>query len=333
MATIYEVAALAKVSPATVSRVYNGVPVSDDKSERVRAAAAELNFTPNRTARRLRRRSSEVIGLVIADIENPFFTSMARGVEDAANAAGFSVVLCNSDEDSSKESRYLDVALSENMAGVILAPANDHPALGPLLDRKVPIVAVDRTASGFDIDSVLFDNVNGARLATETLYDQGFSRVACITGPAGVGTAEERADGWRTAFETRSAGIDPGDYLIHADFRIDGGRAALTALLDSNHPPDAVVITNNLMSVGAMQELLHRGLNPDSFGLASFGELPLSPLSNDNVTVVHTESRRLGSLAAELLLARISGDHGPTKHTVVPASVTAGKISIGGPVG
>lgn len=324
MATIYEVAALARVSPATVSRVYNGVPVSDDKSERVRAAAAQLKFTPNRTARRLRRRSSEVIGLVIADIENPFFTSMARGVEDAASAAGFSVVLCNSDEDASKESRYLDVALSENMAGVILAPANDHPALGPLLDRRVPIVAVDRTASSFDIDSVLFDNVDGARLATETLYDQGFKRVACITGPRGVGTAEERASGWRDVFSARSSDHDPSDYLVHSNFRIDGGRAAITALLDSANPPDAAVITNNLMSVGALQELLHRGLDPSSFGLASFGELPLSPLSNDDVTVVHTESRRLGTLAAELLLARISGDHGQAKHLVMPAAVTPG---------
>ncbi len=121
MATIYEVAVLAGVSPATVSRTVNGQRVSEAKAALMRAAAAELNFTPNRTARTLRRQNSEVIALVLPDIENPYFTSMARGVEDIARAAGYSVVLCNTDEDPAKEAKYLEIAISENMAGVILA--------------------------------------------------------------------------------------------------------------------------------------------------------------------------------------------------------------------
>jgi LacI family transcriptional regulator len=135
MATIYEVAARAGVSPATVSRVMNGTKVSPELAELVRAAASELDFTPNRTARTLRRQNSEVIALIIPDIENPFFTALARGVEDRAQESGYSVVLCNTDEDTGKEARYIDIALSEHMAGVILAPASDHSDLSSLLAR------------------------------------------------------------------------------------------------------------------------------------------------------------------------------------------------------
>ena len=151
MPTIYEVAALAGVSPATVSRVLNGVPVSPAYAAKVRQAAEALNFTPNRTARTLRRRSSEIIALIIPDIENPFFTALARGVEDSAQAAGYSVVLCNTDERQDKEAKYLKIALSEHMAGVILAPTSNHTNLDAVVSRKTPVVAVDRSAHGYTV--------------------------------------------------------------------------------------------------------------------------------------------------------------------------------------
>ena len=195
MATIYEVAKRAGVSPATVSRVFNGSVVSAEKERLVRAAAEELAFTPNRTARTLRRQSSEVIALVIPDIENPFFTSLARGVEDSARAAGFSVVLCNTDEDTEKEAHYLRIAVLENMAGVIIAAASDRSDLGPLLARSRAVVAVDRGPHGFDIDAVMVDNRTGGRLATRALIDHGCRRIACITGPADVETAQRRRRG------------------------------------------------------------------------------------------------------------------------------------------
>src|SRR6516165_10299729 len=133
MSTIYDVAKLAGVSPATVSRVFNGAVVSAEKVHAVRQAAQELKFTPNRTARTLRRQASELIALIIPDIENPYFTELARGVEDIASSAGFSVVLCNSDSQTDKESVYLQIAHSEHMAGVILAPASADPKLDDIL--------------------------------------------------------------------------------------------------------------------------------------------------------------------------------------------------------
>jgi LacI family transcriptional regulator len=324
MSTIYEVAASAGVSPATVSRVFNGVNVSAEKSKRVREAASALNFTPNRTARSLRRQNSEVIALVIPDIENPFFTSMARGVEDIAHAAGYSVVLCNTDDDHGKEAKYLSIAVSENMAGVILAAASDSSDVGGLIARGRPIVAVDRFPHGFAVDAVTVDNLAGGRAATQALLDQGYTRVACITGPADVETAQRRSAGWREAVAANGdahSSADPDAYLRYSDYRVDGGRDAMRDLLAMSIPPDAVFVTNNLMIVGALQVLVESGLTPPAVGVAMFGDLPFAALAPTGITVVHLPARQLGVTAATLLLERINGDTRPSRSIVLTNTI------------
>lgn len=324
MATIYEVAALAGVSPATVSRTVNGQRVSEEKAALVRAAAAELNFTPNRTARTLRRQNSEVIALVLPDIENPYFTSMARGVEDVARAAGYSVVLCNTDEDPDKEAKYLEIAISENMAGVILAPASDHTDLQYLVARGRRIVAVDR-GTRFDIDCVMMDNRRGGLSAAQTLVEAGYRRIACITGPRDIETAAERSNGWREIV-TRARMFDrPDDYLRYSTFRVDGGRSAMQELLAMDNPPDAVVAANNLMGVGALQVLTESGLTPPAFGVAVVGDLPFTTLPPGAVSIVRLPVRHMGVTAARLLLERIEGDTQPARtivlhNEIVPAT-------------
>src|SRR6478609_6365870 len=168
MTTIYDVASRAGVSPATVSRVFNGTKVSPEKVEAVRRAAADLDFTPNRAARSLRTQTSEVIALVIPDIENPYFTEMARGVEDVASEAGYSVVLCNSDSQPDKESTYLQIAIAEHMSGVIIAAASDATNLDSILATGRPVVAVDR-ATRYDLDGVVMANREAGIAATESL--------------------------------------------------------------------------------------------------------------------------------------------------------------------
>lgn len=324
MATIYDVARLAGVSPATVSRVFNGTSVSEERAGLVRAAAIELAFTPNRTARTLRRRHSEIIALIIPDIENPFFTSLARGVEDAARAAGFSVVLCNSDEDVAKESHYIDIAVLENMAGVIIAAASDDSDLRPLLSRSRPVVAVDRGPHGLDIDAVMVDNRAGGMAATSALATRGFTRIGCITGPSDVETAQHRADGWRDAL--RSAGLTPHEALLeHANHRVDGGRAAMQRLLALPEPPDAVFVANNLMSVGALQVLYGAGHSPETFGFAAFGDLPFAALTPAGMTVVHVPARAMGAAAATMLLDRLNGDDRPPRAVVLRNEVSTSR--------
>lgn len=328
MATIYEVAALAGVSPATVSRVLNGAPVSPEKSRLVREAAATLRYTPNRTARRLRNQTSELIALLIPDVENPFFTALARGVEDRAQASGYSVVLCNTDDDPAKETRYLDIANSENMAGVILAPSSEDGDIRHLTDTGRAVVAVDRN-TGLDIDSVMVDNRAAGAAATNALFDAGYRRIACIAGPLGIEGTEERSVAWRAVVDKRgklpaAANGSPDPFLQHANYRVDGGRAGMTALLALPEPPDAVVTTNNLMGVGALQVLSEAGISPSDFGVAIIGDLPFSTFAPSTITQVHLPARHLGTTAATMLLERIAGDDQPARTVVLRASITLG---------
>ncbi|GIM89655.1 LacI family DNA-binding transcriptional regulator [Paractinoplanes toevensis] len=319
MATIYEVAALAGVSPATVSRVFNGNTVSPEKTRAVLDAAGKLAFTPNKTARRLRKQSSEVVALLIPDIENPFFTALARGVEDRASESGFSVVLCNTDDDPVKETNYLQIAASEQMAGVILAPASDEADLGAIASLGRPVVAVDRTTP-YPVDAVKVDNRAAGIAATTALFDAGHRRIACIAGPVGIESTEDRFLGWRQVMTARKS-VVPGDFLQHANFRADGGYQAMRQLLALPEPPDAVLTTNNLMGVGALQAIVEAGVDPARFGLAVVGELPFLFLTPPAVVQVRLPARHLGVTAATMLLERIGGDTQAARTIVLRAEL------------
>ncbi len=315
MATIYDVAKLAGVSPATVSRVFNGVRVSEEKAAAVRSAADRLSFSPSRAARALRTQSTEVLALVIPDIENPYFTEVARGVEDVAQASGFSVVLCNSDADLAKEATYLRIAVSDRMAGVIIAGASPETDVAAVLSAGHAVVAIDRPLNA-DVDTVTMANRDAGRLATEHLLQRGHRRIACVTGPERIDTARERAQGWREALESAGVPVED-DLLMHSSFRVAGGREAGSRLLDRSIRPDAVVAGNNLLAVGIIQQLSLRHLTPADVGIAVVGSLPFTTLAPDAVTVVRLPAREMGAEAARLLIARIAGEAGAPRRIVL----------------
>ncbi len=325
MATIYDVASRAGVSPATVSRVFNGTSVSQEKADAVRRAAAELAFTPNRAARTLRRRTGEVIALIIPDIENPYFTEMARGVEDVGSEAGYSVVLCNSDSQTSKEAAYLRIAIAERMAGVIIAAASEGTDLDAILATGHPVVAVDR-ATRYDIDGVVIANREAGATATESLLAAGYRRIAYIGGPEEVDTAADRAAGWRAALTAAGRHADIAALQRFASFRVEGARAAMEELLALPQPPDAVVAGNNLIGVGAIQVLTEHGLTPPAVGVAVVGSLPFTTLSPTAVTMVRLPARQMGVSAARLLLERIAGASDPARTVVLPGELQAASL-------
>ncbi|MGW2340146.1 LacI family DNA-binding transcriptional regulator [Streptomyces sp. NPDC001661] len=327
MATIYDVAREAGVSPATVSRVFNGGRVTAERAATVRAAAAVLGFAPNRVARSLRMQRASVIGLIIPDIGNPFFTALARGVEDAAQETNLSVVLCNTDEDVDKEHRYLEVAAAEQMAGVIVAAASRHRTdLSALVDRGTPVVAVDRRPRGASVDAVMMDNRHGGEEATEHLLARGYRRIACIAGPEGASTSDERLAGYRAVLrdhlgDSGQTAEPPSEYVVHGDFRVDGGRAAMERLLALPGPPDAVFVANNLMTVGALAALREAGLAPPDTGLLSFGDVPWPELVTPSLSSVQLPSYELGFTAAQLLQERIAGTAKPLQTVVLRTSL------------
>lgn len=304
MTTMAGVAARAGVSTATVSRALNGKAVSAEVAEAVRRAAEELDYTIDRTARSLRRRYSDVLALVVPNVEDPFFTSVARGVEDVARAAGFSVVLCNSDDDPAKEARYVEIAAQEQMAGLILAPASSRPRLTPLQRKQRTIVVVDRAVDE-DLDQVVFDNVALGRTATEQLLEQGFERIACITGPQEINTAAERARGWRLAIEAAGHAA-PAELLRYANYRVDGGRSYMHDLMSLPDPPDAVVAANSMVGIGVLQALSGRSTQ-DRPHVSIIGEVPFVTSDVPGATALPLGPREMGTRAAQMFVERHEG--------------------------
>jgi LacI family transcriptional regulator len=317
MATIYDVARQAQVSPATVSRVLNGRTTVDPvMAARVHQAMQDLDYRPNAVARNLRLSQTSLWAVIISDIGNPFFTSMVRGVEDVAQSAGYSVVLCNTDEDPEKESRYIAAVLAERMAGVIISTSGRSTVISRLVEARIPVVAIDRQLRGVAIDTVLVDNVHGAELATTHLLDNGYQRVACITGPRRISTAAERLRGYQRALRAR--GREATDALVrYADFREEGGYRAMASLLDGDNPPDSVFATNNLMTVGAVECLVDRGIRvPDEVGVVGFDDIPWAHLVRPSLSTVSQPTYDLGRAAAGLLTERIANPSRP------PSTVT-----------
>lgn len=322
MATIYDVARRAQVSPATVSRVVNGrANVDPALAERVRAAMRDLNYRPNAVARNLRRSRTSMWAVIIADIGNPFFTSLVRGVEDVAQTAGYSVVLCNSDNDEAKEGQYVNAALAEQMAGVIISPTAGSPHVSRLLDAGVPVVVIDRQTAGADVDTVLVDNEQGAREATGHLAAAGYRRIACITGPHGLFTAERRLAGYRAALD--EAGLDHEPALVrHADFGVAGGHAAMDSLLTAGPRPDAVFVGNNLMTIGAVGRIFDEGVVvPEEMGVVGFDDVPWATLMRPALTTVAQPTYSMGRNAAELLTDRITDPKRPVSTVTLPTEL------------
>lgn len=330
--TIRVVAEAAGVSPATVSRVLNGrVDVNAALRERVLTAVAELGYRPNGAARSLRTRATLVLGCIISDITNPFFTAMVRGVEDAAQEAGYSVVLANADEDVEKEARYLDVAVAEQMAGVVLSPAAaTQPRLSVLAERGIPVVTIDRRIRGAAFDSVTINNRQVAKEATAHLIAEGWRRIGFVAGPNVTTTARDRLAGHQAAL--RAAGRPIENQLIEtADYRVEGGYRATQTLLALPEPPDALLIANNLMTIGALDALFDAGIPvPGDIAVIGFDDVTWALGRRARITSVEQPTYDIGKRAGELLLARIRGDDAPPRSIVLPAGLVVRESSTRG---
>ena len=327
--TIRDVAARAHVSPATVSRVLNGrTDVAVELRDRVLAAVSDLGYRPNGAARSLRTRATTVLGVVISDITNPFFTAMVRGVEDTAQEAGYSVVLANTDEDPAKERRYFEVAAAEQMAGVVLSPAStSHSRIDVLTERGIPTVTIDRRLRGVQVDSVTVNNFRAAAEATAHLIEQGCRRIGVVAGPATTTTGARRLAGYRAALRDAGMPADP-DLVVNADFRIDGGRAATEGLLRRNGI-DGLFVSNNLMTIGALEALGSVGRSvPDDLAVVGFDDIAWATALRPPLTVVTQPTYEIGRRAAELLLARVRGDDSPPQHLVLPATLVVRESSL-----
>lgn len=300
-------AATAGVSTATASRALNGVStVHPDLVAKVAAAAESLGYRPNGVGRSLRRQRTDVLALIISDIGNPFFTAAARGFEDVAREAGFSVVLCNSDEDPGKEAQYLDVAERERFAGVVMSPNAVGSDIGRLRAAGIPVVAIDRPLQD-EVDTVLVDSRGGAEAATSHLLDVGWKRPGCITGPASTDTSEQRLAGYRDALASRRR-RQARSLVRHADYRAESAREATHSLLRQRNPPDSLFVGNSPMALGVLAACRELGLRPGTdLGLVAFDDAPWAEFVDPPMTVIGQPAYEIGMHAGRLLVDRITG--------------------------
>jgi len=309
MASLQEVAARAKVSIATVSRVLNkSDKVVAETRAVVEQALRDLGYRPSRVARRLRMKDgrAHLVGLIIPDIQNPFYAEIARGVEDAAYAAEYALLLCNSDENLEKERFYLDVMISESVDGVVLPPFDETDvAVIELVKTGMPVVCVDRSLAKVKTDLVEVDNYRGAYDAASHLIEKGHRQIGMIEGRTHVSTSRERRRGYLDALT--EAGIPVRKDLIRAgDFRQESGRLLAGELLDLRKPPTALFVFNNLMTVGALAAVHQRGLKvPKDVAIVGFDDLPWAESLDPPLTVVRQPAYDVGRQAMEMLLKRI----------------------------
>ncbi|HET9920192.1 MAG TPA: LacI family DNA-binding transcriptional regulator [Ktedonobacteraceae bacterium] len=312
MVSIKDVAEAAGVSTATVSRVLsNGQHVRPEVRKRVLAAVERLGYRPNLVARSLRSQHSNTLGLVVSDIRNPFFTEVSRAVEDAAYEQGYSVLLCNTDENPEREAIYLNLMRDENVAGVIFSPTRQTLARIAALDLNFPIVVIDRAAPGIDVDVVLLDNVDAGYRLTTHLLENGYRNIAALCGEMST-TGRERAAGYEQALLAHN--LSPSsEHVKYIQPKIEAGHAATLKLLDAAQPPDAILTTNSQLGAGALQAIRERNLNiPEDIALVTFDETTWASLVQPAITLIAQPTAEIGRTATELLLQRIAD---PTRST------------------
>lgn len=323
MATIHDVARRAGVSATTVSHVINSTrPVSADLRNRVQLAMAELDFQPNALARSLRRKQSHTIGLIVPDTANPFFAEMARGIEDVAYEAGHTIILCNTDGNPEREGLYLDMLLKRQVDGIVLVSAGETIEVSrSLLQRALPIVVVDRELPGVALDCVFTDQIAGGRLATEHLLEQGHTRIACITGPAGLATSEGREIGYKDALIAAGREVDPRR-IARGDFNDHSGYTCAMALIDLPDRPTAIFACNDLMAIGAMAaaRTLHLAV-PGDVSIVGYDDIDLAAYVNPPLTTIAQPKYELGRVAGQLLLERTANRTLPPRRVLLHSSL------------
>jgi len=294
----------------------NGDHVRQEVRERVMKAVEELAYRPNLLARSLRSQQSNTIGLIVSDIRNPFFTSISRAVEDMAYEQGFSLVLCNTDENPEKETIYLNLMHDENVAGVIFSPTRQTAARFSSLEIAFPTVVVDRSVGDAEVDSVLLDNADSAYRLTMHLLEQGYRHIAALCGETST-TGREREAGYEKALREYDLSPQP-DLIKFVQPRAEAGYAATLKLLDATRHPDALLTTNSLLAAGALQAIRERGLSiPGEIALVTFDETTWASLVQPAITLIDQPTYEIGKTATELLLQRIADPSRPTRKVIL----------------
>ena len=323
MPRLVDVAKRAGVSPMTVSRVVNNSgPVSADVRARVERALAETGYVPNTLARSLRAKRTDTLALVLTDMTNPFFTTLAHGVETAAREAGLMLVLANSDEDEDEERRVVQMLVQRQVDGILVVPAGDAAdTIRQCREHGTHLVLVDRQpGSPGATDVVRADSRGGAMEIGRLLLSLGHRRVAVLAGPQRVSTAEDRVAGFEEAW--REGGGEIAPHVLYGAFSIDSGREMARRALAATPGPTALFAANNFIAIGALHALDVMGIAvPDEVAVVGCDDLPQAMVTFPFLTVAAQPAYEIGRRSVALLTERLANPDGPPREIVLPTEL------------
>jgi LacI family transcriptional regulator len=310
MPTIRDVASHAGVAPITVSRVINDSDyVSKATRKRVEAAIEELGYVPNMLGPSLRFQQTMTLALILTDITNPFWTTVARGVEDVAQANGYSIILCNTDESEIKQEQYLDMLLRRRIDGIMLVPARSvAEPIHAIQKQNIPVVILDRQIPDMEVDTVRADSEDGAYQLTNHLLSLGHRQITMLAGPKSVSTAVDRVSGFRRALGNAGMG-DSTPQIYWGVFTIESGREMARQALADSPRPTAIFAGNNFLAIAAIQARRKVGLRvPEDMALVTVDDIPPAYTIDPFLTVAAQPALEMGQKAAQLILARVTGE-------------------------
>lgn len=306
---IREIARESGVSISTVSRVLQGnARVSDDLRAKVEEVVARMDYRPNFSARALRMQKSHTIGVVVPHIGNAHFSDAVRAIQDVAATEGYTTLIVNSDGEPARELAGLRTLEERQVDGIVLvsASATASKALCAAMARGMPVIAMDRAIRGVELDHVLVNTRAGTRSAVLHLAGTGRSRIAFMAGPSGMWTASEKLKGYMEGLKEAGLEFDP-DLVLPGDYTFEGGEAQAMALLDFKPRPDALIVANNLMTLGAMRVFLRHGLAiPGELALVGYDDAAWTDVVRPAISVVSQPTYALGASSIRMMLARLA---------------------------
>jgi LacI family transcriptional regulator len=337
-ATLRDVAAAARVHPATASRALNPetrLLVSDDTARRVAAAAAKLGYRPNPVARSLRTRRSHTVGVLIPDLNNPLFPPIVRGLEDKLAAAGYVALIGNTDADANRERMIFEQMRARHVDGFVLATATLHDRmLAEAAEADLPVVLMNRLSQDYSFPSVSVDNEQGARMAITHLARLGHTRIAHIAGPLEASTGVSRLRGFREGMAQHGLTVDESLIAYANRYTVEDGTRCCHELLARRGSFTAIAAANDMLAVGCYAAFDDTQVQcPDELSVIGFNDMPFIDRLRPPLTTVRFPHYQLGTEAAQLLLERIDGNEGPVKILyLAPELIVRGSTSAPAPL-
>ena len=328
-----DVAKLAEVSTATVSHVINNTRfVEDETRKRVEDAVEKLGYRPSRVARGLATQRTNTIGILISEASNIFFSEVIRGIERVYLPENYGFLVCNTAEILEREAHYLDLLLSQRVDGIIAAATSQHwAAISEAEKLHTPIVFVDRSFDELEGCFVGVNNKDGAYLGVKHLVDRGYKKIGLLSGFDRLSTMVDRYDGYAQALNEANLPINP-NWIIPSELSVAGGRNSMRKLMSLPDRPTAIFSNNNLLTLGALQEIKELGLHcPDDVGFVGFDDHPWAMVSDPSLTVVKQPAEKIGEIAAQILLSLIKGEVVEEKRVLLDCELIVRDSSPGWP--